>query len=134
MSLHAREAPAAPYSYSPLLALLRSQQAVLSCTMIHGGEVHNVIPDRVTIGGTIRDLAPGVFETITARMKAIVAGQCASFGATGTVKIDSLYPCVENHPEQALNDRYVGVTTRTHVTPQRDTTRGTTVTLPSHHA
>ena len=81
--------------------------------MIHGGEVHNVIPDRVTIGGTIRDLAPAVFETITSRMKAIVEGQCASFGAKGTVSIDSLYPCVENHAEQAeaviaLGQKYLG--------------------------
>jgi len=76
-------------------------QAVLSVTMVHGGEVSNVIPDEVTLGGTIRDLKASVFDTVCARMRTIVEGTCAAFGATATVKIDSAYPCVDNHAEQA---------------------------------
>lgn len=98
-------------------------QAVLSCTMIHGGEVNNVIPDSVTIAGTIRDLKPAVYTTITERcapslpalnthcskmstspllptpasMQAVVAGQAASWGAKATVTLKPAYPCVENH-------------------------------------
>jgi len=81
--------------------------------MIHGGEVSNVIPDSVTIKGTIRDLDPSVYETMTERMKAIVAGQCAAFGAQGTVKLDPMYPCVDNPAAQAevvmaLGRKYLG--------------------------
>ena len=78
-----------------------ADQAVLSVTMVHGGEVSNVIPDEVTLGGTIRDLKTSVFDTVCARMRTIVEGTCAAFGATATVKIDSAYPCVDNHAEQA---------------------------------
>jgi len=70
-------------------------------TMVHGGEVSNVIPDKVTLGGTIRDLKTSVFDTVCARMRSIVEGTCAAFGATATVKIDSAYPCVDNNAEQA---------------------------------
>ena len=69
--------------------------------MVHGGEVNNVIPDKVTLGGTIRDLKTEVFDTVCARMRSIVEGTCAAFGATATVKIDSAYPCVDNNAEQA---------------------------------
>ena len=69
--------------------------------MVHGGEVSNVIPDKVTLGGTIRDLKTSVFDTVCARMRSIVEGTCAAFGATATVKIDSAYPCVDNNAEQA---------------------------------
>ena len=74
---------------------------MLSVTMVHGGEVNNVIPDAVTLGGTIRDLKTSVFDTVCARMRTIVEGTCAAFGATATIKIDSAYPCVDNHREQA---------------------------------
>ena len=69
--------------------------------MVHGGEVSNVIPDEVTLGGTIRDLKPAVFDLVCARLRTIVDGTCAAFGATAAVKIESAYPCVDNHAEQA---------------------------------
>jgi len=95
-------------------AVPSKDQAVLSCTMIHGGEVNNVIPDSVTICGTIRDLSPTVYTTITDRLKAIVAGQAASWGAKATVHLHPAYPCVENHVEQteaviAVGQKYVRV-------------------------
>lgn len=78
-----------------------AEQAVLSVTMVHGGEVSNVIPDTVTLQGTIRDLKPAVFETICTRVRAIVDGTCAAFGATATIEIDEAYPVVDNHEAQA---------------------------------
>ena len=77
-----------------------SEQAVLSVTMVHGGEVFNVIPDTVRLCGTIRDLNPAVCETIYERVRAIVAGTCAAFGASGTVTFDSMYPVIMNHEAQ----------------------------------
>uniref|UniRef100_A0A7S2FJM7 Peptidase M20 dimerisation domain-containing protein n=1 Tax=Haptolina brevifila TaxID=156173 RepID=A0A7S2FJM7_9EUKA len=65
------------------------EQAVLSVTMVHGGEVNNVIPDTVTLGGTIRDLNPSVYTLICDRVRAIVSGTCAAFGAVGTCEFIS---------------------------------------------
>ena len=86
-----------------------SEQAVVSVTMIHGGEVFNVIPDVVTLKGTIRDLNPTVCELVYERMKAIVAGVCATYGASGHVEFDSMYAEVDNHAEQAEVVRSLGV-------------------------
>ena len=57
----------------------------------HVWQVSNVIPDKVTLNGTIRDLKPSVCELIYERVKAIVAGVCATYGASGTVTLDSMY-------------------------------------------
>ena len=77
------------------------EQAVLSVTMVHGGEVSNVIPDTVTLEGTIRDLNAEVYELVVARTRAIVAGTCAAYGASATCSFDSLYPVLVNHTESA---------------------------------
>lgn len=61
-------------------------------TMVHGGEVSNVIPDKVTLQGTIRDLAPAVCDVMYARVKTIVKGVCDTYGATGTVELDGEPP------------------------------------------
>lgn len=76
------------------------EQCILSITMVHGGEVFNVIPDQVTLKGTIRDLSPDVCELIYARVRAIVAGTCAAFGASASVEFDDMYPCIVNHEPQ----------------------------------
>ena len=57
------------------------EQAVLSVTMVHGGEVFNVLPDTVTLTGTIRDLRPEVADLIYDRVRALVSGTCAAYGA-----------------------------------------------------
>lgn len=90
-----------------------SEQAVVSVTMVHGGEVFNVIPDKVELCGTIRDLSPEVCDTIYERMRQIVSGTCAAFGAKGEVRFNSMYPCIVNHAPQteivkALGKRYLG--------------------------
>merc|ERR1719424_459317 len=72
--------------------------------MVHGGEVHNVIPDSVTLQGTIRDLNPRVCDLIYERVRTIVKGVCDTYGATGTVQFDSMYACIDNHKDQAEAD------------------------------
>lgn len=85
------------------------EQAVLSVTMVHGGEVENVTPDEVRLGGTIRDLNPEVYDTICNRVREVVAGTCAAFGAKGTCSFDGMYPVVDNSAEQAAVVRRLGV-------------------------
>lgn len=45
--------------------------AVLSVCFFNGGEAFNVIPDTCRFGGTIRDLAPAVFDKIKQRFTSI---------------------------------------------------------------
>jgi len=77
-----------------------ADQAVLSVTMVHGGEVSNVIPDTVTLQGTLRDLSPAVCDKLYERVRQVVAGVCATYGATGTVEFNGMYACIENHDAQ----------------------------------
>lgn len=89
-------------------------QAVLSCCTVHGGEVVNVIPDTVKIGGTIRDLSPAMWELIEARFRTIVEHTCAAFGATASkIEFWGTYPVVDNHVTQTeavrgVAARYLG--------------------------
>ena len=59
--------------------------AVVSITEFITDGARNIIPSNVTIKGDCRALSPDVQATIARRMKEIVAGICASHGATGTV-------------------------------------------------
>jgi len=77
-----------------------AEQAVVSVTMIHGGEATNVIPDKVTLQGTTRDLSPETYDLIVERIRAIVDGTCAMFGAKGTIEMNPLYDVLVNHKEQ----------------------------------
>jgi metal-dependent amidase/aminoacylase/carboxypeptidase family protein len=54
--------------------------AVLSVTMMHGGEAGNVIPDRCTLEGTVRTYSDEVTDLIERRMRDIAAHTCAAFG------------------------------------------------------
>ena len=59
-----------------------------------------VLPDTATLNGTIRDLAPEVFDIVEERIRAIVRGTCDAHGATADVTIEPMYPVVVNHPQQ----------------------------------
>ena len=59
--------------------------AVVSITEFITDGARNIIPSNVTIKGDCRALSPDVQATIERRMNEIVAGICASHGATGTV-------------------------------------------------
>ena len=71
---------------------------VLSITCFSAGTVHNVIPDHVTLGGTLRCLHPAVREEAHAALIRMVQGVTAAHGAIGEVLIDRGYPPVVNDP------------------------------------
>jgi metal-dependent amidase/aminoacylase/carboxypeptidase family protein len=57
-------------------------------------KVNNVIADTARLNGTIRDFDKEVFDTICKRVKEVVHGTCAAYGATATVDITvSAYGC-----------------------------------------
>lgn len=57
------------------------EPVVLTFGMIHGGDANNVIPDLVTLEGTVRSLSQGSRERACAALQAVARGVEASTGA-----------------------------------------------------
>jgi IAA-amino acid hydrolase len=55
-------------------------QAVLSVTMIHGGDAYNVVPNQVTFGGTLRAFSRKTYDLIETRAKEIIRFTAAAYG------------------------------------------------------
>ena len=77
------------------------QSAVVSVCALDAGEAFNVLPQTVTMRGTMRALSQPVREAIKERITALVEGVARSFGAVGTVDFGSSYPVTENDPDAA---------------------------------
>ncbi|KMK67022.1 M20 aminoacylase family protein [Puniceibacterium sp. IMCC21224] len=74
--------------------------AVVSLTQVHGGTAHNIIPEKVTLAGTTRTFDADLRDLAEARLRAIAAGQAASYGVTAEVDYERNYPPTVNHAEQ----------------------------------
>ncbi|RZL03628.1 MAG: amidohydrolase [Rubrivivax sp.] len=73
---------------------------VISVTMIQAGEATNVVPDVVTVQGTVRTFTSEVLDLIEERMRAVAQHTCAAFGATCDFKFSRNYPPTINHPQE----------------------------------
>jgi hippurate hydrolase len=60
----------------------------------------NVIPDTVTLKGTVRTLDPEIRDLAETRMTAIVEGTATTFGGTATLSYTRNYPVMVNSDEQ----------------------------------
>ncbi|WP_284262200.1 M20 aminoacylase family protein [Roseicyclus amphidinii] len=60
----------------------------------------NVIPDRVTLKGTVRTLDPEIRDLAEERMTAIVEGTATMFGGSATLDYTRNYPVMVNSDEQ----------------------------------
>lgn len=78
-----------------------TKAAVTTIGSIHGGNVYNVIPETVTIEGTIRALEEEVRQYQAKRIQEIDCGVAAAFGGTADVEIDWGAPPVVNHDGMA---------------------------------
>ncbi|MDA4834735.1 peptidase dimerization domain-containing protein, partial [Enterobacter hormaechei] len=65
---------------------------VISVAMIHGGDATNVIPNAVTLSGTVRTLMPDVRDFARKRVTEVAEATAAIFGARAEVKYDQGYP------------------------------------------
>ena len=74
---------------------------VVSVTMIHTGEVTNVIPDSCEIQGTVRTFSVAVLDMIEQRMRDIAHHTCAAFGVTCEFEFDRNYPPTINSAKEA---------------------------------
>ncbi|QHE87704.1 M20 aminoacylase family protein [Hydrogenophaga sp. BPS33] len=83
------------------------ETAVVSITMVHAGEVPNVIPDTCTIQGSVRAYTAETLDLIERRMGEIVAHACAMFGAEHDFVFQRNYPSTINHEAETAFVREV---------------------------
>ncbi|MDE2400127.1 MAG: amidohydrolase [Burkholderiales bacterium] len=82
---------------------------VISVTMIQAGEATNVVPDVVTMQGTVRTFTLDVLDLIEERMRAITEHTCTAFGASCEFEFARNYPPTINHPAETEFVRQVMV-------------------------
>ena len=86
--------------YTGLQSIERNLQGtdarVISVCSIHGGSAFNIIPERVTMKGTVRTFDERVQKTIIKRMREIVTGISTAHGAKAKIDYQKLQPAVIN--------------------------------------
>lgn len=81
--------------------------AVVSVTMMHGGEASNVVPDALELRGTVRCFRVEVLDLVQQRMEQIVHGICQAAGATAQFHFQRNYPATVNTAAEAALARAV---------------------------
>lgn len=74
---------------------------VVSVTRMHAGEAYNVIPEAVTVGGTVRALDNGVRDALQEQITSAAEGTAAAHGLHAAVDYRRGYPATVNHAAQA---------------------------------
>lgn len=72
------------------------ETAVVSFTMINGGTAFNIIPQEVTMEGTIRTFDPQVRSKVIKRFEEIVKGVAAAMGCQVEMHVKQLTPALIN--------------------------------------
>jgi hippurate hydrolase len=75
--------------------------AVLSVTMIHGGTASNVVPNFVTLEGTVRTFTVDVLDQIEQRMRELTEQLPPAFGCSGELTFKRNYPPTINSAAEA---------------------------------
>ena len=73
--------------------------AVLSLGKINGGTRWNIIPDDVTIEGTIRTHDTDVRKMMLENLKRVITNTAESFGATAQLEVVDYGPVTYNNPK-----------------------------------
>lgn len=74
---------------------------VITVSSIHGGEVHNVIPEEVTLSGTIRSFTVETRDLLLKRFHEVVEQTAAAYLCRTKVTIVGISPAVNNDPKIA---------------------------------
>jgi len=82
--------------------------AVISIGSVHGGQAHNVIPDRVEICGTIRSVEEGVRRELLKELEKAL-GVARALGGDFELRIEEGFPSCRNDPQVASLIRQVAV-------------------------
>ncbi|CAH1665138.1 M20 aminoacylase family protein [Chelatococcus asaccharovorans] len=72
---------------------------VLSITRVHGGTAYNVIPETVSIAGTVRAFSDPIREVVRERIRAISHHVAAAHGAVAEVEIRDVFSVLTNDPD-----------------------------------
>ena len=78
-----------------------ADKAVLSATIINGGSATNIIPDSVSIGGTVRTFLPETRDLIERRIEEVAKGFSMAFNVDIKVNYERGYPATFNATEQS---------------------------------
>ena len=76
--------------------------AILSFCTIHGGTASNIIPEEVTLTGSIRARNPEKREALADALEQVARGVARTSGGTCRLTVKREYPSVFNHPELAV--------------------------------
>ncbi|HVR50956.1 MAG TPA: M20 aminoacylase family protein [Pseudorhodoferax sp.] len=83
------------------------ETAVISVTMVHAGDVPNVIPDQCVMQGSVRAYTAETLDLIERRMREVAEHQAAVFGATAQFEFRRNYPSTVNHAAESAFARSV---------------------------
>ena len=75
--------------------------AVITVSSIHGGETHNVIPETVSLEGTIRTFTEKTRQLVLERFSQVVEGVAIAHLCSAKIEIMDISPAVTNRPEIA---------------------------------
>ncbi|MFO1070881.1 MAG: M20 aminoacylase family protein [Geminicoccaceae bacterium] len=78
-----------------------TDQAVVSITKFQGGDTFNVVPESVTMLGTVRTFRGDTQDFIERRLHEIVSGIAAAQGVEATLTYRRGYPATVNHAREA---------------------------------
>jgi len=73
------------------------ESAVVSVTKFHVGDAYNIIAETAQVAGTVRTLKAETRDLVEARIRQIVDGIAAAYGATVVLDYDRNYPVTVNH-------------------------------------
>jgi hippurate hydrolase len=78
-------------------------QAVVSLCAMQGGHpgAMSVIPDEVSLIGTVRTYSESVQQQVEARLQALCTGVAQGFGASAELRYERIYPATVNTPREA---------------------------------
>mgnify|MGYP003609682704 CR=1 FL=1 len=84
-----------------------SETALISVTMVHGGDTPNVIPDSCELQGTVRTYTRETLDLVERRMGEVARGTAATYGAECDFEFTRLYPSTVNHGAETAFAREV---------------------------
>ncbi|MBS4210940.1 M20 metallopeptidase family protein [Neobacillus rhizophilus] len=85
-----------------------SHRAVITVAQFHGGTANNIIPDKVTLGGTVRTFDPEVRKQIPIWMEKLTKGITEAHGATYELNYDFGYsPTINDEKVTSLVEQTI---------------------------
>jgi hippurate hydrolase len=82
---------------------------VVSATQVHGGDAYNVLPNMITIRGTVRVFSPLARAAAEAAVRRVVEGICMSTGAECKITYVQQYPTLINSTAATLSAEAAGL-------------------------